>query len=101
MAKANRPMPSGGSDPPGAFIDVPPNGKRFEDPDVIRRLESFVRKRLPLHDIEVAWVVRPRIETFTVVERGADGTPTANKREILRALDDFDPKAAELKPDQA
>lgn len=99
MAKADRPIGPGGSDPPGAFIVVPPNGKRFEDPDVIRRLESFVRMRLPMHDIEVAWVVQPRIETFTVVERGTDKNSTANKRAILRALDDFDPDAPELKPD--
>jgi hypothetical protein len=99
MAKANRPMRPGGSDPPGAFIVVPPNGKRFEDPNVIRKLESFVRKRLPIHDIEVAWVVQPRIETFTVVERAADGKSAANKQAILRALDEFDPDAPELKPD--
>lgn len=99
MAKADRPMRPGGSDPPGAFIVVPPNGNRFEDPDVIHRLESFVRKRLPMFDIEVAWVVQPRIETFTVVERGAEGSLTASKRAILRTLDDFDSDAAELKPD--
>lgn len=99
MAKADRLTQPGGSEPPGSFIVVPPNGKRFEDPEVIRRLESFVRKRLPMHDIEVAWVVQPRIETFTVVERGAKGSSTANKRAIMRALDDFDPDAAELKPD--
>lgn len=81
------------------FIVVPPNGKRFEDPDVIRRLESFVRKRLPMHDIEVAWVVQPRIATFTVVERAADGKSTTIRQSILEALDDFDPDAAELKPD--
>ena len=99
MAKANRPMRPGGSDLPGAFIVVPPNGRRFEEPDVIRRLESFVRKRLPMHDIEIAWVVQPRIDTFTVVERGAEGDTTANKRAILRALDDFEPDDPELKPD--
>jgi hypothetical protein len=99
MAKADRPMRPGGSDPPGAFIVVPPNGKRFEDPDVIRRLESFVRMRLPMHDIEIAWVVQPCIETFTVVELGAEGDSTANKWAILRALDDFEPDAPELKPD--
>jgi hypothetical protein len=99
MAKAARPMRPGGSDPPGAFIVVPPNGRRFEDLDVIRRLESFVRKRLPMFDIEVAWVVQPRNETFTVVERGTEGDSAANKRAILRALDEFDPDASELKPD--
>ena len=99
MAKADRPMRSGGSDPPGAFIVVPPNGKRFEDPNVIRRLESFVRKRLPMHDIEDAWVAQHRIETFTLVERGADGKSTPNKRAILLALDDFEPDAPELNPD--
>jgi hypothetical protein len=98
MAKADPPIGPGGSDPPGAFIVVPPNGKRFEDPDVIRRLESFVRKRLPMYGIEVAWVVQPRIETFTVVERGAEGDSIANRQAILRALDDFDPDAPELKP---
>jgi hypothetical protein len=99
MAKAARPVRPGGSDPPGAFIVVPPNGRRFEEPDVIRRLESFVRKRLPMFDIEVAWVVQPRIETFTVVERGTEENSTANKQAILQALDEFDPDAAELKPD--
>lgn len=66
---------------------------------MIRRLESFVRKRLPMHNIEVAWVVQPRIETFTVIERVAEGKSTANKRTILRVLDEFDPDAPELKPD--
>ncbi|MFC3724664.1 hypothetical protein [Neoaquamicrobium sediminum] len=99
MAKADRPMRPGGSDPPGSLIVVPPNGERFEDPDVIRRLESFVRKRLPMFDIKVAWVVQPRIETFTVVERAANGKSTANKQAILQALDEFDPDAIELKPD--
>ncbi len=98
MAKADRLMRPGGSDPPGALIVVPPNGKRFEDPEVIRRLESFVRKRLPMFDIEVAWVVQPRIETFTVVERAANGKSTANKQAILRALVEFDPDAPEPKP---
>jgi hypothetical protein len=99
MVNPDLPIGPVGSDPPGAFIVVPPNGKRFEDPDVIRRLESFVRKRLPMFDIEVAWVVQPRIETFTVVERGAEGDSTANKQAILRVLDDFDPDAPELRPD--
>lgn len=58
-----------------------------------------MRKRLPMHNIEVAWVVQPRIETFTVIERVAEGKSTANKRTILRVLDEFDPDAPELKPD--
>jgi len=66
---------------------------------VIQRLESFVHKRLPMHDIEVAWVVQPRSETFTVVERAADGKSTAIRQSILWALDDFDPDAPELKAD--
>lgn len=98
MAKTDRHMRPGGSSPSGGYIVVPPNGKRFEDPDVIRRLESFVRKRLPMHDIEVAWVVQPRLETFKVIAR-ANGKSAANKRAILRALDDFEPDAPELKPD--
>ncbi|MCR5860495.1 hypothetical protein [Mesorhizobium sp. J428] len=98
MEKADRP---GGSGPPGAFIVVPPNGERFKDPDVIRKLESFVRKRLPMHDIEVAWVVQPRVETFTVAARhGSDGDQaTAAKDAIQRELEGFDPDAPELKPD--
>ena len=85
--------------PSARFIVVPPNGKRFQDPDVIRRLESIVRKRLPMHDIEVTGVVQPRLETLTVVARAADGTPTANALAILRALEDFNPDAPQLKPD--
>ena len=100
MARSAEPIDPGGSVSPGFFIVVPPNGARYGDPDVMRRLESFIRKRLPMHDIEVAWVVQPRIETFTVVERGGEGDGMAMEKEaILRALEGFDPDAPEFKPD--
>ena len=100
MAKADGPVAPGGSDPPGGFIVVPPNGKRFEDPDVIRRLESFIRKRLAPYDIEVAWVVQPRIETFTVVARdGGHDRTMATRRAIRQELEGFDPDAPEVRHD--
>jgi hypothetical protein len=82
-----------------SFIVVPPNGARYGDPDVIRRLESYIRKRLPDHDIEVAWVVQPRIETFTVVERDSRDREVHAKDAILGVLERFDPDAPELEPD--
>ncbi len=100
MVRSVEPIDPGESGPPGSFIVVPPNGAQYADPDVIRRLESLIRKRLPMHDIEVAWVVQPRIESFTVVERGGEGEGTATEKEaILRVLEGFDPEAPELKPD--
>lgn len=67
---------------------------------MIRRLESFIRKRLPMHDIEVAWVVQPRIETFTVVARdGGEDLSAIAENAIRLELDGFDPDAPELKPD--
>lgn len=99
MSRSAGPIGSRGGSP-GSFIVVPPNGVRYGDPGVIRRLESFVHKRLPMHDIEVAWVVQPRMETFTVVARGGDGEGAAREKDaILRVLEAFDPEAPELKPD--
>lgn len=82
-----------------SFIVVPPNGARYGEPDVIRRLESYIRKRLPDHEIEVAWVVQPRIETFTLVERGNRNHEVQAKEAILGVLEEFDPDAPELQPD--
>jgi len=100
MIRSVEHLDPGPSGPPGSFIVVPPNGARYRDPAVIRRLESFIRRRLPMNDIEVAWVVQPRIETFTVVARGSEGAGTAAETEaILHVLKDFDPEVAEPKPD--
>ncbi|MBO6727948.1 MULTISPECIES: hypothetical protein [Devosiaceae] len=66
---------------------------------MIQSLECFARKRLPMYDIEVAWVIQPRIESFTVVELDGGNEPTAAKRMILRTLEEFDPDAPAAKPD--
>ncbi len=52
-----------------------------------------------MYDIEVAWVIQPRIESFTVVELDGGNEPTAAKRMILRTLEEFDPDAPAAKPD--
>lgn len=53
-----------------------------------------------MHDIEVAWVVQPRIETFTVVARdGGEDLSAIAENAIRLELDAFDPDAPELKPD--
>lgn len=67
---------------------------------MIRKLETFIGKRIPLHDIEVAWVVQPRIVTFTVVSRdGGDDRTTPTRDAIRLELEGFDPDAPEVKPD--
>lgn len=53
-----------------------------------------------MHDIEVAWVVQPRIETFTVVARdGGEDLSAIAENAIRLELAGFDPDAPELKPD--
>ena len=88
---------SGEQGSPGSFIIVPPNDVRYQEPDTMRRLESFVRRRLPGLDIEVPWIVQPRIDNFTVVAHGiADEISRAEAKEtILRTLAEFDPDAPE------
>ena len=100
MSRSAGPIGPCGLGSPGSFIVVPPNGVRYGDPGVIRRLESFIRKRLPMHDIEVAWVVQPRIETFTVVARdGGEDLSAIAENAIRLELAGFDPDAPELMPD--
>lgn len=102
MSQSAGSVGSDGSDFTGSFIVVPPNGSRYSDPDVIRRVESFLRKRFPFHDVEVARVVQPRIETFTVIERNAgngEGSGDQMRGQIIDALAGFDPDAPELKLD--
>ncbi|EXL02885.1 hypothetical protein [Aquamicrobium defluvii] len=85
-----------------AFIVVPPNGPAYADPAVIDRLEAFVLKRFPLDTVEVARVVQPRIESFTVVCWGPGAGSAASQSRrfvILAALEDFAPHAPEAKPD--
>jgi hypothetical protein len=53
-------------------IVVPPNDPAYADPAIVRRLESYLLECFPDNTVEVAWVVQPRIEAFTVACRGWD-----------------------------
>lgn len=80
------------------FVVVPPNGPAYADPDVLERLSVHLRVALPEYDIEVARVVQPRVETFTVVHdyvsdsSASAGGPECDetKRAIEAELEAFD-----------
>lgn len=98
MARPASPSGFVGPELPGSFIVVPPNGRRYEDPDVIRRLESLIRKRLPLYAMQLhgssSLVSKPSPSSSA-----SQGGQTNAKEAILRELNGFDPNAPELKPD--
>lgn len=83
--------------PPGALIVVHANGKRFEDPDVIAGSKSLSAS--PFGCVtDVAWILQPHIEAITAVGRGVQGDLTVHRRAILRAPNNVDPEAPDLKP---
>ncbi len=49
------------------FLVVPPNGPVYADIDVLKRLDAYIRRCFPDHEIEVAKIVQPRIADFTIV----------------------------------
>ena len=53
------------------FLVVPPNDPLYADIHVLERLQAYIRRCFPEHEIEVAKIVQPRIADFTIVPASA------------------------------